>query len=57
MSKEKFVSNQEATERLFINIDGKNYFIFKNNNTNSERIKINPDLVEIQSNKIDKIQI
>ena len=57
LSKEKFVSNQEATERLFINFDGKNYFIFKNNNTNSERIKINPDLVEIQSNKIDKIQI
>lgn len=57
LSKEKFVSNQEATERLFINFDGKNYFIFKNNNTNSKRIKINPDLVEIQSNKIDKIQI
>lgn len=57
LSKEKFVLNQEATERLFINFDGKNYFIFKNNNTNNERIKINPDLVEIQSNKIDKIEI
>lgn len=57
LSKEKFVSNQEPTERAFINYDGKNYYFYKNNNTNNEKIKINPDLIEIQSSKVEKIEI
>ncbi|MGL5246202.1 MAG: hypothetical protein ACRC8C_01385 [Mycoplasmoidaceae bacterium] len=56
-SKEQFVTNKEATERVFINFDGKNYYIFNKNNINNEKIKINPDLIEVKSNSIEKIEI
>ncbi len=56
-SKEDFVNNKYNEKRLFLNYDGSDYFIYKNNDVNQEKIKIFPDLIEVDSNKVSSIRV
>ncbi|MGL4647651.1 MAG: hypothetical protein ACRCVI_02890 [Mycoplasmoidaceae bacterium] len=56
-SKSDFVNNTYSNQRLFLNFDGSNYYIFEKNDVNGKRIKILPDLIEIDSNHVRTLHI